>query len=137
MNVLIDTHVWIWSLADPNRLSPESRRLLSSSRNVVYLSAASAWELAIKAALGKIELPEPVETYVPTRMARQGLTALPITHAHALRVSTLPPHHRDPFDRLLIAQALVERLHPHRRRCLRPLRRRGHSGLKAGGLGSP
>ncbi len=110
MNVLVDTHVWIWSLASPDRLSPESRSLLSSSRNVVYLSAASAWELAIKAALGKIELPEPVETYVPTRMARQGLTALPITHAHALRVSTLPPHHRDPFDRLLIAQALVERL---------------------------
>ena len=110
MNVLIDTHVWIWSLADPSRLSPESRSLLSSSRNVVYLSAASAWELAIKAALGKIELPESVETYVPTRMARQGITALPVTHAHALRVSTLPPHHRDPFDRLLIAQALVERL---------------------------
>lgn len=110
MNVLVDTHVWIWSLADPGRLSPESRSLLSSSRNVVYLSAASAWELAIKAALGKIELPEPVETYVPTRMARQGITALPITHTHALRVSTLPPHHRDPFDRLLIAQALVERL---------------------------
>ena len=110
MNVLVDTHVWIWSLASPDRLSPESRGLLSSSRNVVYLSAASAWELAIKAALGKIELPEPVETYVPTRMARQGITALPITHAHALRVSTLPQHHRDPFDRLLIAQALVERL---------------------------
>ncbi len=110
MNVLVDTHVWIWSLASPDRLSPESRSLLSSTRNVVFLSAASAWELAIKAALGKIELPEPVETYVPTRMARQGVTALPITHAHALRVSTLPPHHRDPFDRLLIAQAIVERL---------------------------
>jgi len=110
MNVLVDTHVWIWSLADPNRLSPECRRLLSSSRNVIYLSAASAWELAFKAALGKIELPEPVETYVPTRMARQGITALPITHTHALTVSTLPPHHRDPFDRLLIAQAIVERL---------------------------
>ena len=110
MNVLVDTHVWIWSLADPNRLTPECRRLLSSSRNVIYLSAASAWELAIKDALGKIELPEPVETYVPTRMARQGITALPITHTHALTVSTLPPHHRDPFDRLLIAQAIVERL---------------------------
>ncbi len=110
MNVLVDTHVWIWSLADPSRLSAEPRSLLSSSRNVVYLSAASAWELAIKAALGKIELPEPVETYVPTRMARQGITALPITHTQALRVSTHPPHHRDPFDRLLIAQALVERL---------------------------
>lgn len=110
MNFIVDTHAWLWSLASPERLSAEARALLSSSGNVVYLSAASAWELAIKAALGKIDLPEPVEAFVPARMARQGITALPITHAHALRVSTLPPHHRDPFDRLLIAQALVERL---------------------------
>ena len=110
MNVLVDTHVWLWSLADPGRLAPGARSLIASSRNVVYLSAASAWELAIKSALGKIELPEPVATYVPTRMARQGIAPLPITHAHALRVSTLPAHHRDPFDRLLVAQALVERL---------------------------
>ena len=110
MNVLLDTHVWLWSLASPDRLSPETRSLLSSTRNVLFLSAASAWELAIKAALGKIELPEPVETYVPTRMARQGVTPLPVTHTHALRTSTLPSHHRDPFDRLLVAQALVERL---------------------------
>lgn len=110
MNLLVDTHVWLWSLSSPERLSTEARGLLSSSRNVVYLSAASAWELAIKSALGKIDLPEPVESYVPGRMARQGLTALPVTHAHALRVATLPAHHRDPFDRLLVAQALVERL---------------------------
>jgi PIN domain nuclease of toxin-antitoxin system len=110
MNLLLDTHVWVWSLSFPERLSTEARNLLSSSRNVVYLSAASAWELAIKSSLGKIDLPEPVESYVPSRMARQGLTALPVTHAHALRVAALPPHHRDPFDRLLVAQALVERL---------------------------
>ena len=110
MNVLVDTHVWLWSLADPTRLSADSRSILSTSRNVIYLSAASAWELAIKVALGKINLPEPVETYVPTRMARQGITPLPITHTHALKVSTLPAHHRDPFDRLLVAQAIVERL---------------------------
>lgn len=110
MNVLVDTHAWIWSLASPERLSAEARTVLSSRRNVVYLSAASAWELAIKAALGKIELPEPFEAFVPSRMARLGITPLPVTHAHALRVSSLPPHHRDPFDRLLVAQAIVERL---------------------------
>ena len=110
MNVLVDTHAWIWSLASPERLSAEARAVLSSRRNVVFLSAASAWELAIKAALGKIELPEPVETFVISRMARQGITPLPVTHVHALRVSSLPPHHRDPFDRLLIAQAIVEKL---------------------------
>lgn len=110
MNVLVDTHAWVWSLASPERLSAEARRVLSSRRNVVYLSAASAWELAIKSALGKITLPEPLETFVPSRMARQGITPLPVTHAHALRVSSLPTHHRDPFDRILIAQALLERL---------------------------
>jgi PIN domain nuclease of toxin-antitoxin system len=110
MKVLLDTHIWLWSLADPSRLSKESKRILGSRRNAIHLSAASAWEMAIKVSIGKLELPEPVETYVPTRMARQGITPLPITHAHALKVSTLPPHHRDPFDRLLVAQAMVERL---------------------------
>ena len=110
MKVLLDTHVWLWSLADPGRLSKEAKRILGSRRNAIHLSAASAWEMAIKVSIGKLDLPEPVETYVPTRMARQGITPLPVTHAHALKVSTLPPHHRDPFDRLLVAQAMVERL---------------------------
>ena len=110
MKVLLDTHIWLWRLADPGRLSKEAKRILGSRRNAIHLSAASAWEMAIKVSIGKLDLPEPVETYVPTRMARQGITPLPVTHAHALKVSTLPPHHRDPFDRLLVAQAMVERL---------------------------
>lgn len=110
MNLIVDTHAWLWSLSDPGRLSAGARRLLASNSNVVYLSAASAWELAIKCALGKLDLPEPVATYVPSRMSRQGITPLHVTHTHALRVSTLPAHHRDPFDRLLVAQALVEHL---------------------------
>lgn len=110
MKVLLDTHVWLWSLGDPGRLSKEAKRLLGSRRNVIHLSAASALEIALKVSIGKLQLPEPVETYVPTRMARQGITPLSITHAHALRLSTLPPHHRDPFDRLLVAQAMIERL---------------------------
>lgn len=110
MKLLLDTHCWLWSLAEPERLSPEARRLLVSRRNTVYLSAASAWEVAIKYALGKLSLPEPPSTYVPSRMAAQGLEPLPISHSHALQVASLPMHHRDPFDRLLVAQALVERL---------------------------
>lgn len=110
MKVLVDTHCWLWSLAEPDRLSAEAKRLLGSRRNVLFLSAASAWEMAIKVAIGKLDLPEPVETYVPTRMAQQGVMPLPISHAHALRVSTLPNHHRDPFDRLLVAQSQTEKL---------------------------
>ncbi len=110
MKVLLDTHVWLWSLSEPGRLSREARRILASRRNAVHLSAVSAWEIAIKVAVGKLDLPEPPGSYVPTRMARQGLIPLVVTHAHALAVATLPLHHRDPFDRLLVAQSLVERL---------------------------
>ena len=110
MKVLLDTHVWLWSLSEPGRLSKEAKRILASRRNAVHLSAVSAWEIAIKVAVGKLDLPEPPESYVPTRMARQGLVPLVVTHAHALAVAKLPLHHRDPFDRLLVAQSLVERL---------------------------
>ena len=110
MKVLLDTHVWLWSLSEPGRLSREARRILASRRNAVHLSAVSAWEIAIKVAVGKLGLPEPPGSYVPTRMARQGLIPLVVTHAHALAVANLPLHHRDPFDRLLVAQSLVERL---------------------------
>jgi PIN domain nuclease of toxin-antitoxin system len=76
----------------------------------VYLSAASSWEIAIKVGLGKLKLPQPPARYVPSRLAEQGMTALPVEHAHALRVADLPPLHPDPFDRLLVAQAQIERM---------------------------
>lgn len=79
-------------------------------QNEVYLSAASGWEIAIKYALGKLVLPEEPEKFVPSRLMRDAILPLPIHHAHALRVGTLPLHHRDPFDRLLISQAQVEHL---------------------------
>jgi PIN domain nuclease of toxin-antitoxin system len=96
--------------AAPERLSARARKLLTDPGNELLLSAASAWELAIKWTLGKLRLPEPVAQYVTSRMAAGGVTPLPIAHAHALRVADLPQHHRDPFDRLLIAQALVDHL---------------------------
>jgi PIN domain nuclease of toxin-antitoxin system len=76
----------------------------------VFLSAVTSWEVSIKAASGKLRLPEPPDLYVPRRMAGQGLRPLAVTHEHALAVFALPPHHRDPFDRLLIAQAKIEDL---------------------------
>ena len=110
MKILIDTGCWLWSLAEPERLNVRARRLLSDAGNTVYLSAASSWEIAIKAALGKLQLPERVAKFVPDRMSLQNILGLPVEHAHALRVASLPTHHRDPFDRLLIAQAQLESL---------------------------
>ncbi len=84
--------------------------MLENSDNELLLSAASAWEIAIKQALGKLSLPEPPSVYVPKRMASNGVRGLPVALVHALRVAELPPIHRDPFDRLLVAQAQEEKL---------------------------
>ena len=108
MKYLLDTGVWLWSLWSPERIAPKARRVLDDMREEVFFSAASSWEIAIKTAAGKLHLPEPPASYVPKRMAEQGLRPLPVSHPHALAVSTLPPRHRDPFDRLLIAQANLE-----------------------------
>jgi PIN domain nuclease of toxin-antitoxin system len=105
---LLDSHVWLWMLTQPTRIRGNLLEELRTSSTRVLLSAASSWEIAIKWAMGRLALPEPPEIYVPTRMQRSGVEGLVVTHAHALRVSTLPPHHRDPFDRLLIAQAQLE-----------------------------
>jgi PIN domain nuclease of toxin-antitoxin system len=110
MRILLDTQCWLWMAAAPERLSRKGRRMLEDTDNELLLSAASAWEIAIKHALGKLHLPAPPEHYVPSRTIALGTTPLAIEHAHALRVATLPAHHRDPFDRLLVAQALVDRL---------------------------
>jgi PIN domain nuclease of toxin-antitoxin system len=110
MRLLLDTHVWLWMIARPERLSAEARARLEDPANELFLSAASAWEISIKHRLGKLELPEPPERLVPSRLARDGVTPLPVTVDHALRVAVLPDLHRDPFDRLLVAQAQIEGL---------------------------
>jgi PIN domain nuclease of toxin-antitoxin system len=107
VTVLVDTHVWLWMLTDPDRLPPPARAAVDDLGAEVLLSAASAWEIAIKFHLGRLPLPEPPCTYVPSRLEASGCTALPIDHSHALRTGALPDHHRDPFDRLLVAQAQV------------------------------
>lgn len=110
MRLLLDTHCWLWLNEDPERISPVTRQRLESVRNELLLSAASAWEIAIKSSAGKLRLPARVEEYVPSRMRLTGTNPLSIIAAHALRVFELPLHHRDPFDRLLIAQAQLERI---------------------------
>jgi PIN domain nuclease of toxin-antitoxin system len=110
MRILVDTQCWIWMTASPERFSPKARTLVEATEHDLYLSAASSWEIAIKYSIGKLRLPEPPAEYVPARIEATRVRALLIDHAHALRVSTLPRHHRDPFDRLLIAQAQIEDL---------------------------
>jgi len=110
VRLLLDTHVFLWATAEPERLNPRTRRLLERRENELLLSAVSAWEIAIKFGLGKLTLPLPPAEYVPSRMALLGLAPLLIDHSHALKVAGLPAHHRDPFDRLLVAQAMLERV---------------------------
>jgi PIN domain nuclease of toxin-antitoxin system len=110
VKILVDTGCWLWSLTAPERLNERARELLVDPANTLFLSAASSWEIAIKAALGKLHLPEPPAKYIPSRMEALGMVGLPVKHAHALGIFDLPPHHRDPFDRILIAQAQAESL---------------------------
>jgi PIN domain nuclease of toxin-antitoxin system len=107
MRALLDTHVWLWMLTDPERLGA-ALPLVQDARNELILSSASSWEIAVKYALGRVPLPEPPSTYVPARIRDTGVTPLAVEHSHALAVADLPPLHSDPFDRLLVAQAVLE-----------------------------
>jgi PIN domain nuclease of toxin-antitoxin system len=108
VNVLLDANALIWWLMDSDRLTAAPREAISEPTNVVHVSVASTWELAIKVALGRLALPANLAAWLPDALAAQRFTLLPITLAHTVRVESLPPHHRDPFDRLLVAQALIE-----------------------------
>lgn len=104
MKVILDTHVFLWLQTEPERLGKQLP-IIEDRRTELLLSVASSWEIAIKSGLGRLSLPDPVERYVPERLRALGARSLPIEQAHALAVAGLPPLHRDPFDRLLVAQA--------------------------------
>ncbi len=108
MKVLIDTQCWLWMNASPEKLSRRTRALLIEPDTERLLSVASIWEIGIKYHLGKLPLPVAPADYVPARMALTRTSGLAIIGAHALRASSLPTLHRDPFDRMIVAQALVE-----------------------------
>lgn len=110
MRLLADTHVMLWALLRPEALAPPAARALRAADNEVLVSAGSLWEIAIKEALGKLRLPGPPAEWLPGALERTGFGTLAIGAAHALTAGALPPHHRDPFDRMLIAQALSESL---------------------------
>ncbi len=110
MRVLVDTHVFLWWVEGNRKLPAKGREALADPDNECLLSLASVWELAIKAGLGKLKLALPVQRYVVEHVAANGFRMLDIRMAHVGRVETLAPHHGDPFDRLLAAQALEEGL---------------------------
>lgn len=110
MKYLLDTGVWMWALDPFERLGSSAREILANGKEEIFVSAATTWELSIKMALGKLRFPAPPAQSIQRFMTEQNLKPLPITHAHAAKVYELPLHHADPFDRLLIAQALVEDL---------------------------
>jgi PIN domain nuclease of toxin-antitoxin system len=108
MRLLVDSHSLIWAVDDPTLLTPAAVLALQDPANELLLSAATIWEIAIKVGLGKLTLTIPYRQWMDQAIADLGLVVLPITVAYADGQASLPWHHRDPFDRLLIAQALVE-----------------------------
>jgi PIN domain nuclease of toxin-antitoxin system len=110
MELLLDTHTLIWWLSSSHVLDAGARTAIGNPRNSVFVSAASAWEIAIKAGLGKLQVPGVAASWLPAQLAKSRFRGLPIELHHALSVEALPRHHTDPFDRLLIAQAVAENL---------------------------
>ncbi len=109
MQLLIDTHILIWFLEGNNLLANSRRQIISDSQNEVFVSIASLWEMAIKISVGKLTLAKPLGDVIK-QISIENIGILPILPEHTLRVSTLPFHHRDPFDRIIIAQSQVENL---------------------------
>lgn len=109
MKALLDTHTFLWFIADDEKLSDYAKQLIEDEETELLMSIASVWEMAIKTSLGKLTLAQPFDK-LPTHIEQNKITILPITVEHTIRVAKLPFHHRDPFDRLIIAQALVEKL---------------------------
>ena len=106
MDLLLDTHALLWWLGDDPKLGPNARARIEEPANSVYVSAAAAWEIAVKRAAGKLEAPGDIEEW----LADEGFIELSIQVIHAVAAAELPPHHKDPFDRVMIAQARVEGL---------------------------
>lgn len=111
MKILLDTHIFLWALTKPKLLGENTKSSLKSSKNELYFSAASSWEISIKTNLGKLPLPEPPDKYISSRMASLKIIPLDVKHHHTFIVHQLPLHHRDPFDRILISTAIAENIY--------------------------
>lgn len=110
MRLLLDTHTFLWFFVGDNSLSQTARTLIEDESNEKLFSIASLWEIAIKVSIGKLTLTAPFDDIFPDQLANNGIDVPSVTPAHASAVTTLPFYHRDPFDRLLIAQATIEQM---------------------------
>jgi PIN domain nuclease of toxin-antitoxin system len=110
MKFLLDTHIFLWWITDSQLLSQTARDIVSDANSELYWSAASSWEVAIKYKLGRLPLPEVPELFIPPELAINRIDPLPIISEHSFRAGQLPIHHRDPFDRMLVAQAQAENM---------------------------
>ncbi|SLM33165.1 PilT protein domain protein [Desulfamplus magnetovallimortis] len=108
MKILLDTHVFLWWIIDEPKLSPTACDLIGNGNNDLYWSTASSWEVAIKYALGRLPLPDDPLTFIIEELEENDVKSLSISHIHAFEAALLPLHHKDPFDRMLIAQARTE-----------------------------
>jgi PIN domain nuclease of toxin-antitoxin system len=110
VRLLLDTHAFLWWVTDDDRLSERATDLIADGSNEVFLSAASVWEMAIKVGLGRLRLPDDVWSFTPAQLERNAFQALPVHVSHAVALIAFPELHRDPFDRMLVAQAVTEGL---------------------------
>ncbi len=110
MRVLLDTHTFLWFITADPKLSTSAQQVLVTGSNVVLLSVASLWEIAIKVSIGRLPIPQPLQTFIPQQLGTNRIELLPIQLEHSFEVARLPLYHRDPFDRMIIAQAIHERL---------------------------
>lgn len=110
MRLLLDTHAFLWWISDDERLTRRARRVISDESNDVFVSVVSAWEIVVKASLGRLELRKPASKLIPEQVEKNAFGVLPLHLSHTLVVENLPAHHRDPFDRLLVGQAFSEKI---------------------------
>lgn len=110
MKILLDTHIFLWFISGDTRLSESLKEIICEPDNEVYLSVVSVWEAIIKHQLGKLPLPESPEIYLPKQRQRHLICSLPVDEESVAQLSQLPPIHRDPFDRMLISQAMQHKL---------------------------
>jgi PIN domain nuclease of toxin-antitoxin system len=110
VRLLLDTHAFLWWIADDARLSARATALIGDGSNEILVSAASAWEIVVKSRLGRVAVPTPVDRFFTAQLEANAFVPLPIQMRHALGLEALPDIHRDPFDRILVAQAVAEEL---------------------------
>jgi PIN domain nuclease of toxin-antitoxin system len=110
MKILLDTQAFLWFINDASELSRRAKKIFLDEENDLLLSLASVWEMAIKLSIGKLKLKQPLDKFIPAQLQENNITQLDITFRHVAKVASLPFHHRDPFDRLIISQALEENI---------------------------